>query len=111
MKWRCEWCGKPHERNAPPCDNCGHHSLERAVVPKAPEEGQEEYVWVCPECGRDHPRNSPPCSRCGNMQLEQRPLDYLDPGDVGGGDWTDAVEWWHGALAVTALVLAFYLFV
>ncbi|MEF8830385.1 MAG: hypothetical protein V5A23_02475, partial [Halobacteriales archaeon] len=64
MKYRCEWCGKPHERNDPPCDNCGHHSFERAVVPKAPEEAPEEYVWVCPECGRVHPRNSPPCSRC-----------------------------------------------
>lgn len=104
MKYRCEWCGKPHERNDPPCDNCGHHSFERAVVPKSPEETPEEYVWVCPECGRVHPRNSPPCSRCGHMQLEKRSQDYLDPGEVGGGTWQDAVEWWQVGLVLAVVV-------
>ena len=76
MKWRCPQCGKPHERNDPPCDNCGHHTFERAVVPGAPESDQESFVWVCTECGRSHQRNSPPCSRCGAGTFEKQPLEY-----------------------------------
>jgi len=103
MKWRCEWCGKPHERNDPPCEECGHHSFEKAVVPAAPEREGAPTVWACTACGREHPRNNPPCSRCGNMALEQREqsVDDLtrDPaetepgsagesGDVGGAETT-----------------------
>jgi len=76
VKWRCPQCGKPHERNDPPCENCGHHTLERAVVPEAPESDQESFVWVCTECGRTHQRNSPPCSRCGAGTFEKQPLEY-----------------------------------
>lgn len=76
MKWRCPKCGKPHERNDPPCENCGHHTLERAVVPGAPESDREPFVWVCTECGRAHQRNSPPCSRCGASTFEKQPLEY-----------------------------------
>ena len=78
MEWRCEWCGKPHENDDPPCDNCGHGSFERAVVPR-PDLGEEvegddpdsTTVWVCTSCGREHTKHSPPCSRCGNATLER----------------------------------------
>jgi len=80
MKWRCEHCGKPHERNDPPCDNCGHSEFEKAVVPLAPEAEDEEatttYAWICTECGNDHPKHTPPCDRCGNPTLERRELSY-----------------------------------
>jgi hypothetical protein len=80
MKWRCEHCGKPHERNDPPCDNCGHSEFEKAVVPMAPEAEDEDasttYAWICTECGNDHPKHTPPCDRCGNATLERRELSY-----------------------------------
>lgn len=74
MKWRCEWCGKPHEADDPPCDNCGHGKFENAVVRQAGDTADSNAmtVWVCTECGREHPKNSPPCSRCTNAKLEQR---------------------------------------
>ncbi len=79
MKWRCPQCGKPHEKNDPPCDNCGHHKFERAVVPQAAAEtDHEQFVWACSECGRHHQRNNPPCSRCGAASFEKKPLDYDD---------------------------------
>lgn len=83
MEWRCEWCGKPHEANDPPCDNCGHGSFERAVRPVAPEGEGGPTVWVCTECGNDHPRNNPPCSRCGGMDLERREQSYEDGDPIG----------------------------
>lgn len=99
MKWRCDWCGKPHERNDPPCDNCGHHSFEKAVVPTVSDGGSDGPIeWICAACGRSHPRNSPPCSRCGHTTLEKRegpnaqggvdPLAEADDarGDGPGGD-------------------------
>jgi len=73
MEWRCEWCGKPHEEDDPPCDNCGHGSFERAVVPVAnagESLGSEAKVWVCTSCGREHTKHTPPCSRCGHGELE-----------------------------------------
>lgn len=106
MKWRCAWCGKPHERNDPPCEECGHHAFERAVVPKPPEDAVEDHVWVCVDCDRVHPRNTPPCSRCGGMQLEQYSADYLDPGEVAETGWLDVVEPTHVVLALLALGLA-----
>lgn len=87
MKWRCPQCGKPHERNDPPCENCGHHKFERAVVPTASgDEDREQFVWACSKCGRHHQRNNPPCSRCGNPDFEKKPLEYddFDPGDTKG---------------------------
>lgn len=92
MEWRCEWCGKPHESDDPPCDNCGNGQFERAVRPVAPEGEGGPTVWICTECGRDHPRNNPPCSRCGGMELEKREQTYeegdaIGPGvDVGGAE-------------------------
>lgn len=87
MEWRCAWCGKPHDEDDPPCDNCGHGTFERAVVRQAPA-GDSTTVWVCTECGREHPKHNPPCSRCGNPDLERReqtvgeeelnPPGYLD---------------------------------
>jgi len=71
MKWRCEWCGKPHEENDPPCGNCGHGTFERAVVQQANEQ-DSTTVWVCTDCGREHTKHSPPCSRCGTATLERR---------------------------------------
>lgn len=76
MKFRCTYCGKPHERNDPPCDNCGHSEFEKAVVPMAPEaedaDAATTYVWICTECGNDHPKHTPPCDRCGSGPLERR---------------------------------------
>jgi hypothetical protein len=81
VKWRCEWCGKPHAENDPPCDNCGHGEFEKAVVPAAPEADETTsdaygYVWVCEECGNDHPKNTPPCDRCGHNQFERQPIEF-----------------------------------
>jgi DNA-directed RNA polymerase subunit RPC12/RpoP len=81
MEWRCERCGKPHEEDDPPCDNCGHGTFERAVVQQTDlAEGgalESTTVWVCTECGRSHTKHSPPCSRCGNHKLvkEQQRVD------------------------------------
>ncbi|MFC7073271.1 hypothetical protein ACFQJ7_01340 [Halovenus rubra] len=76
MEWRCEWCGKPHEEDDPPCDNCGHGKFEKAVVRQtdlSDEDGQEAtLVWACTDCGREHPKHAPPCSRCGNPTLEKQ---------------------------------------
>jgi len=76
MEWRCEWCGKPHAEDDPPCDNCGHGSFERAIVRQTDlgDGGDPDTmtVWVCTACGREHPRHSPPCSRCNNARLERQ---------------------------------------
>lgn len=86
MEYRCEWCGKPHAEDDPPCDNCGHGSFERAVVPAAPEgDADGPAVWVCTDCGREHPRNNPPCSRCNGMDFERRTQTF-DDGAVPGVD-------------------------
>ena len=85
MEWRCEWCGKPHEENDPPCEDCGHGSFERAVVPVGPEGDGETLLWICPECGREHVRNNPPCSRCGNMTLEPHEGYPEEPESADGG--------------------------
>ena len=94
MEWRCAWCGKPHEENDPPCDNCGHNKFERAVEQMAPEEtdGPSEPVWVCTECGRQHTKNSPPCKRCGNVHLEKRQPDWDDLDDLGETSYLDVLE-------------------
>ena len=95
MEWRCAWCGKPHEENDPPCDNCGHGEFEKAVVPMAPEseDGDSDTitVWVCAECGNDHPKHTPPCDRCGGGPLERREVDFDEEAvmaEMLGGDGT-----------------------
>ena len=76
MEWRCDWCGKPHAENDPPCDNCGHSRFEKAIVRRTDlsegEKRAETLVWVCTDCGREHPKHAPPCSRCGNTTLEKQ---------------------------------------
>ncbi|MFB6309070.1 MAG: hypothetical protein ABEH35_07050 [Haloarculaceae archaeon] len=91
MEWRCAWCGKPHEEDDPPCDNCGHNKFERAIQ-QVTEADPTEPVWVCPECGRQHQKNSPPCSRCGHVTLEQRQPDYSDLEEIGGTTYRDVLE-------------------
>ena len=93
MKWRCEWCGKPHEEDDPPCDNCGHGSFEEAVTQVNEEVVEGGPRWVCLDCGRQHQKNSPPCKRCGGSNFERRtgppeddPLDEIKTG------WLDVVE-------------------
>ena len=106
MRWRCPECGKPHERNDPPCDNCGHHKLENAIVPQASrDDNYEQLIWVCSNCGRQHQRNNPPCSRCGNHELEKQTLDYgdVDPGDTPG--YLDLVGRTEIGLALVVLAL------
>ncbi|MEF8908335.1 MAG: hypothetical protein V5A13_10770, partial [Haloarculaceae archaeon] len=74
-------CGKPHEEDDPPCDNCGHGSFERAVVPVANDDeslGSEAKVWVCTSCGREHTKHNPPCSRCGHADLELQRQEIND---------------------------------
>lgn len=80
MEWRCEWCGKPHEADDPPCDNCGHGKFEKAIVRQTAPEGDQESmtVWVCTDCGREHPKHNPPCSRCTNATLERREVSLDD---------------------------------
>ena len=109
MEWRCEWCGKPHAENDPPCDNCGHGTFEKAVVPQAasPDEGgRKTTVWVCPECGRAHPKNSPPCSRCGHHKLEMEERSVDDYGDVGAPSYRDLITTRYAVGLVAALALA-----
>jgi hypothetical protein len=114
MEWRCEWCGKPHAEDDPPCDNCGHGTFERAVVqqPAGPagedgdDAGATTTVWVCPECGRGHPKNAPPCSRCGDesLELEERSVDEY--GDVGAPSYRDLLTPTYAVGLVAALGLA-----
>lgn len=108
MKWRCPECGKPHERNDPPCDNCGHHSFEKAVVPQASaDDDREQFVWACPKCGREHQRNSPPCSRCGYVMLEKEPLEYddIDMGTTASYRELAGSREVFGAVAVLAMIV------
>lgn len=92
MDWRCEWCGKPHEENDPPCDNCGHGTFEEAVVRQTdPNEGvgpEETVVWVCTECGRTHTKHSPPCSRCQNNKLV-REVQSVDESELTAPSYLD----------------------
>jgi len=107
MEWRCKWCGKPHEENDPPCDNCGHSKFERAVEQMGPEttDGPQDPVWVCTECGRQHTKNSPPCSRCGNINLEKRQPDWDELDDLGGTTYRDVLEPRYVAGYIVAAIL------
>lgn len=112
MEWRCEWCGKPHEENDPPCDNCGHGQFEQAVVQRtdlAGEEGPEAaLVWVCTDCGREHPKHAPPCSRCGNATLEKR-KQRVEESDLTAPGYLDLLTpRYLAVLGVTLLVAAVF---
>ncbi|TYT61147.1 hypothetical protein [Natrialba swarupiae] len=114
MKWRCSWCGKPHEENDPPCDSCGHNSFEKAVV-RADEKPASSsgktvdtgttYVWRCTDCGRDHVRNNPPCSRCHNHDLEKIEQTYDDVDDeLETPSWLEVAKPYIPAFAVIGVV-------
>ena len=113
MEWRCEWCGKPHEEDDPPCDNCGHGTFERAVVPVANDGeslGSEARVWVCTSCGREHTKHNPPCSRCGHADLElQRQEVSEDELEVPGYVDLLTPRYILGLVVVLALAGAFVL--
>lgn len=108
MKWRCEWCGKPHEENDPPCDNCGHGQFEEAVVRRTDlaESGERTtaLVWVCTECGREHAKHNPPCSRCGNQTLEKE-RQRVDESELSAPGYFDLVTPGYVAAFAVALVL------
>ncbi|MFA9428033.1 hypothetical protein [Natronorubrum sp. A-ect3] len=119
MKWRCTWCGKPHETNDPPCDDCGHNTFEKAVV----REGDDEpavspaetvdtgttYVWACPNCDREHVKNNPPCSRCGNPDLEKTEQTYDDVArDLETPSWLEVARPYAPVFAVFAVVAALF---
>ncbi|WIV67174.1 hypothetical protein [Natrialbaceae archaeon AArc-T1-2] len=112
MKWRCAWCGKPHEENDPPCDTCGHNSFEEAVVRERQLETVDtgpEYVWRCPSCGRDHVKNTPPCSRCGNPELEQTEQTYEDvERDLETPSWFEVAKPYTPVIAVLVLVVGLF---
>mgnify|MGYP006276368351 CR=1 FL=1 len=109
MDWRCEWCGKPHEENDPPCDNCGHGSFEKAVVRQtdlAGDEGPDSTtVWVCTECGRTHPKHSPPCKRCGNHKLV-RETQRIDDAELSAPSYFDLLTPRYVLGLVVVLALA-----
>ena len=113
MEWRCEWCGKPHASDDPPCDNCGHGSFERAVVqvPGGEAGAGETTVWVCESCGRAHPKHNPPCSRCGHPTLEQQRRGPADYADVGAPSYRDLVtpKYLAGLVAALGLAVVFVL--
>lgn len=109
MEWRCAWCGKPHENDDPPCDNCGHGKFEEAVVRRTDlaEDGPEAtLVWVCTECGREHPKHAPPCSRCGNTTLEKQ-NQRVDDSELTAPGYLDLVTpRYLAALGLTLAVAA-----
>ncbi|MFT4921281.1 MAG: hypothetical protein ACI8XM_000478 [Haloarculaceae archaeon] len=114
MEWRCEWCGKPHEENDPPCDNCGHGTFEEAVVRQTdPNEGagpDETVVWVCTECGRTHTKHAPPCSRCQNNKLV-REVQSVDESELTAPGYLDLLtpKYLAGFVLVLGLAAVFVL--
>jgi len=93
MKWRCSWCGEPHDENDPPCDECGNHKLEREMEQDGtPDDRGQGHIWACTDCGREHQKHSPPCSRCGNAMLEKRAPQYDDLDELGGTSLRNIVE-------------------
>lgn len=70
MEWRCANCGEPHQRNSPPCHECGHMRFERAVV---------RLEWECDECGELATTDVEPCERCGNESFTRRRDPRAEP--------------------------------
>ena len=118
MKWRCTWCGKPHEENDPPCDNCGHNTFEEAIV--RDESGADggdtgtvdtgtQYMWICADCGRQHMRNNPPCSRCGSHDLEKTEQNYDDlERELETPSWFEVAKPYLPAFAVIGVVVVLF---
>jgi len=109
MDWRCEWCGKPHDENDPPCDNCGHGSFEKAVVrqtdPAETSGPESTFVWACTECGRTHTKHSPPCRRCGNHKLV-REEQFVDDSELAAPSYLDLLTPRYALGLVVVLALA-----
>ncbi len=112
MKWRCTWCGKPHDEDDPPCDACGHNAFERAVVREDEDTAAGRtvdtgttYVWTCPNCSRAHVKNNPPCSRCGNPELEKTEQNYdgIDQ-DLATPSWFEVAKPYAPVFVVVAIV-------
>ncbi|OVE86311.1 hypothetical protein [Natronolimnobius baerhuensis] len=119
MKWRCTWCGKPHEDNDPPCDSCGHNKFEKAVVREGeePDRGRDDgtvdtgtqYMWVCADCGRQHMRNNPPCSRCGSHDLEKTEQNYDEiERELETPSWLEVAKPYLPAFAVIGIVFLLF---
>ncbi|WP_207589083.1 hypothetical protein [Halomontanus rarus] len=112
MKWRCAWCGKPHEENDPPCDSCGHGEFEEAVVRQKEFETVDtgtQYTWVCANCGRQHMRNNPPCSRCGGHDLEKTEQSFDDvEGELDVPSWLEVARPYAPIIVVLVLVAALF---
>ena len=115
MKWRCTWCGKPHESNDPPCDECGHNKFEEAVVraDEAPDDGTVDtgttYVWRCENCGRDHVKNNPPCSRCHHHDLTKVEQTYDDvERDLETPSWFEVAKPYAPVLLVFGVIVALF---
>lgn len=117
MKWRCTWCGEPHDENDPPCRECGHNSFEKAVVRQDETESPRTetvdtgttYVWRCQDCGRDHVKNNPPCSRCNGHDLrkvEQR-YDGVDR-DLDVPGWLEVAKPYLPVFAIIGLVAVLF---
>lgn len=111
MKWRCTWCGKPHDENDPPCDECGHNVFEEAVVREDEATASRTvdtgttYVWRCQDCGRDHVRNNPPCSRCNGHDLRKVEQNYDDvERDLEVPGWIEVAKPYLPVFAVVGLV-------
>ncbi|APX95994.1 hypothetical protein [Natronorubrum daqingense] len=112
MKWRCTWCGKPHESDDPPCDSCGHNEFEKAVVRQQEFETVDtgtQYMWVCSNCGRQHMKNNPPCSRCGDHDLEKVEQTYDDVGsDLEVPSWLEVAKPYAPIIAVFGLIVVLF---
>ncbi|MCU4742168.1 hypothetical protein OB955_00915 [Halobacteria archaeon AArc-m2/3/4] len=112
MKWRCTWCGKPHEENDPPCDSCGHGEFEEAVVRQNEFETVDtgtQYMWVCENCGRQHMRNNPPCSRCGGHDLEKTEQRFDDlESDLAVPSWFEVAKPYAPIIVVLVLVAGLF---
>ncbi|MDS0477421.1 hypothetical protein [Natrinema sp. 1APR25-10V2] len=124
MRWRCTRCGTPDAERDPPCDDCGHDALERAVVlatdggerepdrepiPSGTVDTGPEYVWACSNCGREHVRNTPPCARCGNPDLErvERSYDGLER-DLSVPGWLEVAKPYLPILAAVAVLVVLF---
>lgn len=106
----CGECGKPHDRDDPPCENCGAMVFEPAVV-RADTVESTNVDWRCERCGKHHVKNSPPCSSCGHMQFERVELSDLGPDEIGSGWSVDFGTVVAGVVVVLIVVGVAYVLV
>lgn len=108
MEWMCAECGALHQKNNPPCKECGAMQFEKTVVRRKPEDDNVDPAnveWECPECGRRHPKNNPPCSKCGNMQLDSVEVDHSTDEPVSAGFSTHDMLKAVGLITVVAVLI------